>query len=164
MNAEPASQRLHNYLSSQGVACGGEISRDRISEFERRYNVLMPSDLADYFATINGTDGDAYGIIHFWDLSEVKTVEEEILAKSGPGSAVIQAAYSAPTTFGKHYFVFADCLYEAQLYAIRLSLSQHGANDVILLDGGEPIEVAESFSHFVELYIKEPGRLRLILD
>jgi len=126
----------------------------------------MPVDVRDYFVAMNGCSagGYGYGMIRFWNLDEVKSVAEEIPGNAPPTAAVIQSAYREPLAGGEHYFVFADFLHDLQLYAIHLSSSQNGLNPVIVLDGSAPIKIADSFSHFVDLYITSPKSLRLLVD
>jgi SMI1 / KNR4 family (SUKH-1) len=165
MATKTAGDRLRDALVSQGVVCGIGVTERRIAEFERRNKVHMPSDLKSYFAAMNGW-ADAYGdgVIRFWSLEEFRSVADEVPGDTPPTAAVIQAKYQEPIADGEHYFVFADALHEAQLYAIDLAPPRGGLNDVALLDGTEPSKVADSFSHFVELYLSDPSRLRLFDD
>ncbi|MBC8355322.1 MAG: SMI1/KNR4 family protein [Planctomycetes bacterium] len=156
-------RKLKDFIISDGTDCGVEVPEARISEFERQHGVTIPMDLRSYFTDLNGTAGDyAYGIIRFWSLDEVQSVTKEISEKK-TSSSLIQSAYADPIDGGDNFFVFADCMHEAQLYAIKLSLTETN-NPVILLDGGEPIVVAESFSDFVERYLTTPEDLRLEVD
>ena len=135
-----------------------------ITRFQSRTNVHMPSDLKRYFEVVNGSAGSyCDGLIRFWSLNEVISVKDAIL-QSPPTAAVIQSAYRQPPADADNFFVLADYLSEMQLYAIRLSNAEPGYNPVIVLDGSEPQIVADSFSHFVELFITSPESLRLVTD
>lgn len=156
-------ETLRDFLKSERTKCGLGVAADRLTAFERQNNVRIPDDLVRYFTELNGTDGDyAYGIIRFWALDDVGTLEQELQSASSRAS-VIQATYGSPTSEMKNYFVFADHMHEAQLYAIRLKPSSQ-PNIVVMLDGGEPIEVASSFSDFIHQYLTNPGALRLTVD
>jgi hypothetical protein len=163
MGATTIGQRLKDYITFHGSDCGAGVSEERVSAFEHRNRILVPPDLRTYFITMNGTAGDyAYGIIRFWSLDELQSISQEISAKR-THKALIQSRYREPIEEGDTFFVFADCLHEAQLFAIYLS-PQVKANPVIILDGDQPRKVADSFSHFVELYLASPERLQLIVD
>lgn len=156
-------QLLRDFLKSERTKCGRGVASESLAAFERQNDVRIPDDLMAYFSELNGTDGDyAYGIIRFWALDEVATLEQEIRSTSSRGS-VIQATYGTPTLEMKDYYVFADHMHEAQLYAIRLWPDPQ-ENRVVMLDGGAPIEVACSFSDFIHQYLTNPEALRLAVD
>ena len=163
MKTESSVHKLKRNLKLQGTASGAGATEAFISAFEKRHAVIMPEDLRTYFSDLNGTAGDyAYGLIRFWGLEEVRSIREEIAAKS-ECEAVIQSKYSDAVENSDSYFVFADFMHEAQLYAIYLS-SRDVLNQVILLDGESPTVVADSFSDFLERYIAAPEDLRLNID
>lgn len=163
MTAINIGKRLKAFVESHGSNCGAGVTQTRISVFERENGIQIPEDLKRYFAEVNGTEGDyAYGIVRFWSIDECRSLKQ-VISETPAGAAVIQAAYSAPIQEDDQYFVFADYLHESQLYAIRLSPSDQ-QNPVILLDGGEPVVVAESLSDFVERYLTSPEDLRLEAD
>ena len=155
--------RLRNYLLSEGTECGVAASDEQISKFESRNTTTIPDDLRSYFREVNGTAGDyAYGLIRFWSIDEVCTVAKDIAAKRHL-PALIHSRYAAPIEGQETLFVFADYMYEAQLYAIELS-STEKRHQVMILDGGEPKKVADSFSDFVNHYLSNPEELKLMVD
>jgi hypothetical protein len=113
---------------------------------------------------MDGSAGNyAFGIIRYWKLDELKTIATE--RRITPhDAAVIVTAYDESVRGANEYFLFADCLHEAQLYALRLSKELSQPNQVILLDGSDPVRVADSFSQFVDRYITSPEQLRLVTD
>jgi hypothetical protein len=156
-------QALRDFLKSERTKCGCGVAADRLADFERQNDVRIPDDLTAYFSELNGTDGDyAYGIIRFWALNEIDTLQQELQSNSSRAS-VIQSTYGPPTSEMKDFFVFADHMHEAQLYAIRLKPASQ-ENIVVMLDGGEPVEVASSFSDFMHQYLTNPEALRLTVD
>lgn len=160
---DTTTEALVDFLKSERTQCGGGVAPSRISAFEKRNGVRLPDDLRTYFRELNGTGGDyAYGIIRFWGLDECVTLANEVRS-AGSRAAVIQSAYGEPSVEMEDFFVFADHLHESQLYAIRLR-PESTANPVIVLDGGEPAEVATSFSDFVRCYLTTPESLRLVVD
>ena len=139
--------QLRDYVIANGARAAPGASHSILARFESYYNVQLPDDIRDYFLLMNGSDGSpSYGIMRFWSIEEVKTVAEEI-SRTPPKAAVIQAQYGKPFPGAEHYFVFADVLYEIQLYAIRLSPPGAGLGEIILLDGSPPLKMANSFSH-----------------
>jgi|TARA_B110000116_G_C16445452_1_gene406826 hypothetical protein len=162
MTAITIGKRLKDFMKSDGSECGASASDARVLEFERKFGVVIPEDLRSYFIEVNGTAGNyAYGILRFWSIDEFRTVTQETSATRSPNHSVIQSAYSEPIDDGESFFVFADCMWDVQLYAIHLSTSDT-PNNIILLDGGKPTVVAKSFSDFVERYLTSPDDLRLM--
>lgn len=157
-------QRLKEFLRSHGDLANVGAAQDQVAAFELRYGVQMPQDFREYLMAMNGSGGNyGYGIIRFWGLDDIKSLAEEIPGDAPPTAAVIQASYRAPIENGREYYVFADYLDESQLYAIRISPGG-GPNDIVILDGSAPVEVADSFSTFVDLLISSPGKLRIAVD
>ena len=165
MEHTSAVQRLSDYLVSQEIPSNHGVSENRITAFEHQHKIRMPADLRHYFMTINGTAGAyAYGIIRFWSLDEFKSVAEEV-GSAKARSNLVKAAYHELFKGVESCFVFADYLHESQFYAIHLSLCESSeANQIIILDGSAPLEVADNFSDFIDTYITSPERLRLAAD
>lgn len=162
MTATTPGTRLREYLSSDGTTCGVPASDDQISDFELRTSTTIPDDLRAYFREVNGTVGDyAYGIIRFFSIDEVRSLAEEWEAKRH-FPTLIHSRYSAPIEGQDRLFVFADHMHEAQLYAIRLSPTDN-RHSVMILDGGKPEVIAESFADFVNKYLSNPAELRLMV-
>jgi len=160
---ETSMEALVEFLKSERTECGTGVDSRRLSVYEAQNEVTFPEDVRAYFTDLNGTNGDyAYGIIRFWGLDEFATLEDVIRA-SGSRAAVIQSAYDGSSWTRRDYFVFADHMHEAQLYAIRLR-PESEPNQVVVLDGGEPTVVASSFTDFVRRYLKAPVSLRLVVD
>lgn len=163
MTGTMPEKRLKEYLLSHGSACGISASDAEISQFESQNMTTIPDDLRSYFRSVNGTAGDyAYGIVRFWSLDEVQTVAHELAAKQ-KSTALIHSRYAAPVPGAEALFVFADYMHESQLYAIKLSQSER-VNPVFLFDGGDPVEIAKSFTDFVDQYLSNPEDLRLMVD
>lgn len=163
MTTTSTVQRLKDFLLSTGTKCGHGTTESRLIEFERMCRVKIPHDLRSYFRELNGTAGDyAFGIVRFWSIDECKSVESELASKR-QHRALIHSAYQQPVQHGEDYFIIADCMHEVQLYAIDLS-SAGALNQVIVLDGGPPRDVATSFSDYVERYLARPESLGLVTD
>jgi len=131
-----------------------ENSEQRIREFEHHYRVELPTDFRDYFLHVDGMstqwpnaqDPDGYA---FWSLDGVKSVPEEALKhKSGQDWSNFPSAESL--------FVFADYLDWSWAYGIRLLTARSESGQVFIIGKQETaIQVAESFSDFVELYLAD---------
>ena len=110
--------------------------------------VLLPADMRDYFAIVNGMvpvwpgDQDDKGF-SFWPLERVRWVPEELANLSPQGVAFPNC---------EDFYAFADYLGWSWAYAIRLAPSS-GGNQVILIGKDEPDLVADSFSEFVDVYL-----------
>ena len=61
--------------------------------------------------------------------------------------------WSPAVSDGDSYFVFADYSIAAHVFAIRLSKASVPTNDVVVVYDDRPLEVASSFSKFVEGYL-----------
>lgn len=148
--------KLMEYWHNQGIDLPAGNTEDQVIEFESRYAVVFPHDLRAYFLQVNGmaigwpNDRDAEGF-SFWPLGQVKTVPEESQSHS-------YGFFTFPEA--NSYFVFADYLDWSWAYAIRLSLHETDKTPVVIVGKAEsPIEVAKSFSHFVELYLVDSPQL-----
>jgi len=157
-------ERLKQFLEADGLLLEGGSPDACIQQFQTSNGVHIPKDLASYFSEIDGTKGNyAIGMIRFWGIGEVERLSNVIPRASVGGSATIQSSYSEPIENGNNYFFFADCQYEAQVYAIRLT-QEAGGNDVIMLNGDKPKVVAKSLSEFIEFYIDHPEKIGVTMD
>lgn len=164
MDQPAPGKKLKEFLWSHGDFANVGAPEDQVAQFERQRGVRLPEDFRQYLITMNGTGHSyGYGILRFWELNEIRSLAEEVQGDLEPTLAVIQASYSSSIENGRDYYVFADFLDESQLYAIRVSPGG-GSNEVVLLDGSQPLEVAQSFAQFVDLLISSPGKLRIALD
>lgn len=156
--------RLREFLSNDGVPIETGCPAASIRQFEALNEVRLPKDLEAYFTQINGSNGNyAIGMIRFWGIEEVQRLSDVIPQSSLTGAAIIQSSYSEAILDSEHYFLFADCMHEAQIYAIRLTL-ENLSNDVILLDGEEPRIVAQSLSEFLGFYMDQSNRIGVTMD
>jgi hypothetical protein len=164
MEDSAKGRQLRNTLLSAGAQCGAGVSDARICEFEHHNDVIFPPDYRTYVRYINGSGYDyGPGMLRFWSLDEVTSLRDQI--QSTPrNAAVIQATYDETLENAERYFVFADVEHDIQLYAIWLSAVADDLNDIVVLDGTSPRRVAESFSEFIDLYVREPERLSLVVE
>ena len=155
-------QLAHEKLINHWTDCGLKISRgcreSSVRRFEVQNGVILPGDLRSYFLQVNGMlpdareDCDLTGFC-FWPLERVKSVTQELSRHSS----------LMPRNAEDHlHFVFADYLQWSWAYAIRLTDSATGPNPIIYVGTPEPKVVANSFTQFVELYLKDAKELYLV--
>lgn len=164
MELVTSGQKLKSFLAKCESTVATGVSRNRVDQFQDDHSVLLPDDFKSYLLEVNGTCDDyVVGIVRFWSIDEVRTVAREV-ASTPLGASVVQPSYRHGFVGDDSYYVFADLQHELQLYAIRLSNSLALPNDVILLNGDSPFVIANSFAHFVDLYVASSPILRMIWD
>ena len=148
---------LLNYWRGQkGHVLRPPASELMVHNFEQKYRVRMPLDLRDYF--LKAADGftrhwcgdqDVNGF-HFWAMQDIQTVAEFVASEGN----------SAPNEWRK-FFLFADYLQWCWGYAIRLDANSSVGGPVSLFcaASGESLQVADSFSEFVALYVRDDSKL-----
>jgi hypothetical protein len=140
--------RLQEQWMSHGLKTNPGVSSEDLAAFESKYQVSMPTDLREYFLTVNGmsegTRDDA--LIRFWALNEVKPIPE-----GAPDYSDIEDAESL--------FLFADYCIWSHAYAIRLSSNRETSNGVFVVGDENPVQIFESFSELVREYLLNPDHL-----
>ena len=117
-------------------------SQQDINAFEQEYGVVLPTDFREYFLRLNGI-GEDPDVFCFWPISKLRRVDLKIFN-------MLQA---------ESYFLFADFLIESHYYAIYLSNDPFFQNRVILPDfPGSPV-IAQTFTEFLELYLRDDPSL-----
>ncbi len=138
-------QALKRFWLRQGISLLPGASESELVAFEAKHSVRLPEDLRDYLATVNGFDG-----------SEHWMTDDEVITFLGLGDMKPLNDYWSPAiTGGDSYFVFADYSIAAHVFAIRLSKASVSKNDVVVVYDDRPLEVADSFSKFVEGYLSK---------
>ena len=135
-------QALKRFWLRQGISLLPGASESELVAFEAKHDVRLPADLREYLATVNGFDGSEHWmtddeVITFLGLVEMKPLNH----------------YWSPVIDGDSYFVFADYSLAAHVFAIRLSKASVSGNDVVVVYDDKPLQVASSFSKFVEGYL-----------
>ena len=139
---------LERHWRQLGFSYGPPVAPAQLDEFERRYGVRLPTDLRAYFTTLNGSELGKNGpmdshLISFWHLSELCPLHEERPA--------------APIPDGKSYFVFADYSIGVHDYVIELAADARAPSSVMVAYDDVLIEVATSFTAFLERYLVGDG-------
>jgi hypothetical protein len=136
------SEALKKYWQLQGIALNAGVSETDLASFERKYKISLPQDFRDYLLTVNGFDSEHWttdeNVIAFLSLNEMQPLSEW---------------WSAEIADSDSYFVFADHSMSVHVYAIHLSSGLADRNLVVVVYDNEPVNVASSFSEFVEGYL-----------
>jgi len=160
---EPMSALIPRLIAAWGRAglrIRADIPRSRLDEFEARHDVVMPADLWEYFAAVDGMDVGDMDLenISFHALEQVKPLSGE-LADPPIGGL---------TGDPDDYFIVADYLIDSIVYVVRMTAAGE-TSPVLALCGNYVVPVADSFRGFVELYLSDsdavvdpwpPGSLR----
>lgn len=141
------AERLKNHWLSHHVDCNVGVSEIALATFEKKFGVILPADLRNYFLTVNGmpegvTDDE---MIRFWMLEEVKALPD------GAADYASQDYVDNPESL----FLFADYSLWAHAYAIRLSASPLTENSIFIIGGDYPILLFRSFSELIDGYLTD---------
>lgn len=148
----PKEKSLAGQLAAKwrqdGLVVRAGATPEQLLEFEAKYGVVVPDDIREYFATVDGMDdgGLDFGGNRFWPLSTVRRVEEELSEKH-------RERFAYPGCF-----VFVDHLIWCCAWAVRMeSYPSELSGPVFQLGTGEPHPpMAPNFRHFLELYLENP--------
>jgi|LakMenEpi03Aug12_release.lakeMendotaPanAssembly.Ray.scaffolds.fasta_scaffold1537033_1 hypothetical protein len=150
---------LVSFLISDGVELGCFATPEEIARFSLKHGIVLPTEVKEYFKLCNGTNGHyAHGIVRLWALSEVSALSAELSGPKRSARALVHSAYNQTMLDTKGFYVFADFLHEAKLYAMRLGPLGTG-NEVVVLDGGDMRVTAASFAEFLNLYMNDPAAI-----
>lgn len=132
---------------SHGVEFNDGVSENALAAFEHKFGVALPSDMREFFLTVNGmpeevTDDE---MIRFWMLEEVKPLP----------SGAPEFATGDYVDHPESLFLFADYSLWAHAYAIRLTSPEVKRNEVLLIGGDYPILLFRSFSELVDSYLAD---------
>jgi len=131
---------LREYWLSSQVDINTGITHEEINEFEKDFNVSLPTDLRKYFYEINGFDYPSTdkAQFHFWSMNKIRSESDNFIRDLNTKEKL---------------FVIADCDIEAYLYLIILGNDRESQNKVFLSIDNSKSELADSFSDFIKLYL-----------
>lgn len=125
------------------TALSGVATSSEIDDFQERFNVVLPSEVRDYFEIAGGmaSSMDETGF-RFWPIQEWLPFNDVLLPESQSAREAMQDC-----------FAFADFMIDAEFWAIRLTRDSLDA-PVLYFDQAlqEGIEVAASFLEFFRRY------------
>ncbi len=141
--------KLKQYWSTQkSLTLRDGNVQEKLQHFEHKHSVKLPSDLAEYFLTIDGMQLNETDNEGFWFLP----LQEISLTRKFHAS-------SANFPDADNYYVFADYLGQCWWYAIRLTTENLADNPVLGIGWETPKQMARSFTEFIELYLVDHPRL-----
>jgi SMI1 / KNR4 family (SUKH-1) len=120
-------------------------SQQEINAFEQKYDVVLPADFREYFLRLNGIEEDSE-VFCFWPINRLRPVDLKTFN-------VLQAG---------QYFYFADFLVECNYYAIYLGNDPFFQNRVVIPDSSKNCIVAQTFTEFLEVYLRDDPKLYVI--
>ena len=133
------------------------VSEQDIKSFERKTQLLMPSDFANYFKEINGSDDEYVDkLFKFYSLDQFKNVQFEF--KDWHGSPKYSDLLSTMTS-PENVFVFCDYQFHLFTYAVRLNINRSNIQEIYILCGGDYKTIATSLNEFLELYFSDSPKL-----
>lgn len=155
-------EKLKKFWINQSLCFNNLLNFKNIEDFENKNKVKIPKDLQMYFYLINGTN-ESYdtNFFSFYDLNNFKKVSDELIKFNGIpdysnlGKSLLNI---------ENYYVFADYMFHLSSYAIYLGNNLNYLNEVILINGGEYKKIANSFSDFIILYLKELPHSPLLIS
>jgi hypothetical protein len=151
--------KLAKYLESTRTNYGPGADSREISLFASSENVQLTNELVSYFQLINGTNGNyAPGLVSLWSLRQIIRLSCDLSSSKSESAALIQSAYKNTSFNADQYFVFADFMQEAKIYAILIEECER-SGEIIMLDGDAPSVVAKSLSEFIELLMSDPASI-----
>jgi hypothetical protein len=126
--------------------------------FEKKYDLLIPDDLNEYFRLLNGTDGEYdKKFFQFYSLDQFKRIDERFKDWNGvPNYKNIVNTFKDQDSC----FVFADFQIYLFSYAILLNKDKSNKNEVYAFCGDEYRIIAYSFTEFLDLYFSESIKLQ----
>jgi hypothetical protein len=146
------AERLRERWTSTGIPVRPGVRLEEIRAFESRYGVSLPSDLWDYFTTVDGMERweSDEEMLEFLHLEAVKSVPGELADFRGiPDYGNI--VHTLPNA--ERHFVIADFMIMSYVYAIRLSDDASQETPVIWICGECHARIAGSFTEFGEKYL-----------
>jgi hypothetical protein len=117
-------------------------SQQDINAFEQEYEAVLPTDFREYFLRFNGIEEDP-DLFCFWPIKKIRPVDSK--------------EFDIPQA--ESYFFFADFLIESHYYAIYLGNDPFFQNRVILPDFVRSPVIAQTFTEFLELYLRDDPSL-----
>ena len=138
LNAEHYGPLVFDHWGNQNIRLKETLPRDEIVRYLEGFGVSPHSELIDAYSILSCFDEDAMDneCLCFWSL-------EQVWKENQRGVSAIH---------------FADFLINSHLYAFRIESDSSIGIYVDYFDG-ENIKIADSFSHFFQLYLNESARL-----
>lgn len=152
-------EKLKEAWGLENIFSSKLITEDELFLFQIKNNLLIPSDLFEYFKTLNGTNEEYDDrFFKFYSLSNFKSINDDL--KNWNGVPDYSNIVNTLVEY-KSYYVFADFSFCMFSYAIKLYTDLSIKNEVLVISGDEYKTIANSFSEFIELYLNNSIELQL---
>ncbi|WP_316810300.1 SMI1/KNR4 family protein [Pedobacter heparinus] len=150
-------KKLKEKWLAENAISESAVDDNYLSLFQEKNDVRLPDDLIEYFKSLNGTGGDyADDFYKFYSIDRIRKVKEEF--KNWHGVPNYQDILSINNI--NDLYVFADFNCNLFAYAIELRSKFANKNDVYILCGENYKKIANSFSEFIDLYLKDAIELQ----
>lgn len=143
----------------QNIPASVPAQKVDIELFQEKNKLKIPLDMIHYFETVNGTN-DLYdeSFFKFYSLKYFERIDKKFHDWEGiPNYKDILNSFPDY----KKFFVFADYQLHLFSYAIHLNENTSSINQIYVICGNEFKIVAQSFTEFLELYLKKTTELFL---
>jgi len=152
--------QLRSKWLEENVKWGSVAGDDDLLLFQKKNNVILPPDFAEYFKSLNGTGGECTDRLYeFYAIDRIKNIVDEFGQWNGiPNYRNLSNTLSDPRSL----YVFANFNINLLAYAIRLYSFNSSQNEVFVICGDDYKKIANSFSEFLELYVRDSIDLTLI--
>jgi SMI1 / KNR4 family (SUKH-1) len=144
-------ERLTVLWRDAGLRVRPGVEPAAIQAFQAKYHVTLPTDMREYFLTINGMEDEFDpGLNRFWPLHMVKPVEDEL-------TEIHKDRFAYPGCF-----VFVDHCVWCFAWAVRLGKEPSlVSGPVFQVTAGDTPgrQIAPSFTVFVEMYLADQDNI-----
>lgn len=158
-NSFASIYKLREIWEKEGILFPEPATMEDITFFSANNGLLLPPDIVAYFTGVNGTSSTYDEMFfRFFSLAEFKTVKDEL----GNWGGIPDYRNIVRLLDDHQYcFIFADHSIHLMTYAIRLYSSPSETNEIYVICGEVFAKIADSFTEFIALYLRDDARLYL---
>ncbi len=130
----------------QRVRLNSGATEQELVDFEKLLSVNLPADFRYFYSLVNGmNDVSDEHLFQLWSLSEITTANEGI-------------TINEPPFIAKTAIIFGDYLINSHRYFLVI---ENSGDSFVVDDHIFEEKLANSFTHFLELYLTEPEIIHL---
>ncbi|MCF2217924.1 SMI1/KNR4 family protein [Chryseobacterium sp. PS-8] len=155
MDSNEQISLLKKHFINEGIYEFTPVNELKIIEFENNNDVLIPSDLKQYFTLINGSgDVPLDNLYEFYNIKRFNKIFDEFKDWEGipDYSQLDYKKFDNVFVFGNYEFNFYS-------FGIELFKSHKFTNRVFIFCGGEYRIIADSFYSFIDVYLNHPDEI-----